>query len=272
MWRLDLIDGHVHADGLRDADLDNLARFGVTQALVCSHDGALDRSHQPTARGWLNQFDRLVQAEAARFKTFGIRPLFAIGVHPAYAPWHGLEELLHALPRYLSLPSVVAIGVLGLREVDVRERYVLQRQLELAEQLRRPVIIAAPSRRGDQAVRQIIELVRQSGVSPERVLMESVPRQSLPVLRALGFQIALEISPGRLSAKQVVGLIQEHGPERWVLTSHAGDGAADLLAVPALAAQLHDAGLSRAVIGRVGFQNALRFLGRGAPAVRARVG
>jgi predicted metal-dependent TIM-barrel fold hydrolase len=267
-----LVDGHVHADGLRDVDLETLARFGVEQVLVCAHDGALPRPSAATAVDWLTQFDRLLSVELPRFRRHGLRPLFALGIHPASAPWHGLEALLHRLPHYLSHPAVVAVGSLGLRHYDEREQFVLGRQLELAAELRRPVLVSAPVRDPFRVVQKLVLQTRQAGIPADRVLIERVIPPTLPLLRACGFSIALEPSPGRLSLEEIVRAVQHFGPDRFVLSSHAGEGAADPLAVPMVASTLVDAGLSPAVIERVASANLLRFLRRDVSVPRARVG
>lgn len=256
-----LFDAHVHADGLRDVDLETLAFFGVTRVLVVSNDGGLDGDDGP--RAWLAQFERLLTVEAPRFKRAGIRPLFALGIRPARAPRRGFEELLHKLPWFLSDPSVVAIGGLHLRGSDEREGVVFQRQLELAAELRLPAVVAVSPHDPPRSTRQLVNLVRATSLPPERVLVEGAAASMLPLLRFCRFQIALEPSPGRLSYDDIVRTIRQHGSERLMLSSHAGEGAADLLAVPAVAARLlEDEGVSGEVVARVGRDNALRFLGR----------
>jgi predicted metal-dependent TIM-barrel fold hydrolase len=261
MWKL--VDAHVHADGLRDCDLETLARFGVEQALICAHDGALRRGADASARDWLQQYESVLSREPERFRRFGIRALFALGVHPAAAPWRGLEELLQKLPMFLSHPAVVAIGPLPMRNIDPREEYVLCRQLELAGDLRRPLIIAAPVRAPARGLRKIIALVRAASLPPEGVLVENLNLRGVALADTCGYAVALEASPGRLSAADIEAIVEARGPRRFVLTSHAGEGAADLLAVPFIAAMLRDGGLSRAVVSRVARENALSLLGRG---------
>ena len=267
-----LFDCHVHADGLRDADLSTLARFGLEQVLVCAHDGAIPRADKATARDWLAQFERLLTVEAARFRRHGLRPLFALGVHPTAAPWHGLEEVLQKLPVFLSEPAVVAIGVLGLRDLGVREHYVLRRQLELAAELRRPVVVAAPVRAPLRGLRALLDALRSTELPADRALIENVTPRGLALADACGHFVALEASSGRLTSQQIVAAVRANGGRRFVLTSHAGDGAADLLAVPSLASTLQDAGLSRSIVARIGRENALRFLGRADSIRQSRTG
>lgn len=257
----ELVDAHIHADGLSDRDLATLAEFGVGQVVVCAHDGAIDRT-DPTAKAWLAHFDRLLTIEMPRLKKAGLRPLFAMGVHPAHAPWAGLEELLNRLPDYLSLPAVVALGGLGLKTGDERERTVLARQLEMARELRRPVIVAAPPIEPEKGMKPLAKLLKESGVPAERIIVEHVLPGQLGLLQACGFSIALEPSAGRMTAKEIAGIVKQNGAERFVLSSHAGDGPAELLTVPSLIAELTDAGLSSDVLKRIGRDNALRALGR----------
>jgi hypothetical protein len=255
------IDAHVHADGLRDADLDTLAAFGVEQVILCAHDGAIERPGD-SARPWLEHWDALLGREGPRFRRHGVRPLFAFGVHPAHAPWRGFDELLHKLPQYLSDPAAVALGALGLKDGTPREQQVLARQLELAGELRRPVIVSSSPLDPVRGPRALARALVAAGVAPERVLVEHATVAALPTLSALGWNVALEPASGRLEAAQVVRIIQRFGAERFVLTSHAGEGPADLLAVPGMAARLVDAGLPEGVVARVARENALRFVGR----------
>src|SRR2546421_2673940 len=120
------VDLHLHAEGLSDADLGTLAFFGLRAALTCSNDANASNSEE-VRRHW----DELVEVQTGRLKAAGIRPLVALGVHPARIPWHGVDALLHELPRYFDDPRVVALGELGLHKGGEREEEVLARQLEL---------------------------------------------------------------------------------------------------------------------------------------------
>jgi len=250
------VDLHLHAEGLSDADLETLACFGLAAALTCSHDAGVTRSEE-VRRHW----DELVSVQAPRLKRAGIRPLVALGVHPARIPWHGVDALLHALPGYFDDPRVVALGELGLQSGGEREEEVFRRQLELSLALRRPVIVQTPAADRLARTRRLIALLREAHVAPERVLIDHVTAETFPLVRACGFWAGLTLQPDAIDAAQAVTLLRKNGAESVSLTSDAGEGASDLLALPRAADALLAAGLSEELRRKAMHGNPLRFLG-----------
>src|SRR5689334_12339737 len=124
------VDLHLHAEGLRDADLTTLSLFGLSAAVTCANDAGAS------------------SAEEVR------------------VPWHGLDDLLHRLPRYFDDPRVAAIGEVGLQEGSSREEEVLIRQLELAAQLRKPVIAHTPAAGKLSVTKRLLAILRESRAAP----------------------------------------------------------------------------------------------------------
>jgi predicted metal-dependent TIM-barrel fold hydrolase len=261
---LPFVDLHLHAEGLSDADLATLAFFGLAAALTCAHDAGATRSEE-LKRHW----DELVSVQTARLKAAGIRPLVALGVHPARIPWHGVDALLHELPRYFDDPRVVALGELGLQQGGEREEDVLRRQLELSLALRRPALVHTPSADKLARTRRVIALLREARVPPQRVLIDHVNEETYPLVRACGFWAGLTVQPGALEAATAAALIKKNGVEGLVLTSDVGEGASDLLALPRAIDALAAAGLSEELRRRAMLENPLTFLGVGADMVAA---
>lgn len=249
------IDLHLHAEGVRDADLATLAFFGLAAAVTCASDAGASSS-QELRRHW----DELVTVQAQRLKSAGIRPLIALGVHPSRIPWHGLDELLHRLPHYFDDPRVVALGELGLDEGTAREEEILTRQLALAQLLRRPAIVHTPAVGKLPRTRRLLALLLESGLPPARVLVDHVTAETFPLVRACGFWAGLTLQPGLLDPAEAVALLSKHGADMVVLTSDLGEGAADLLALPRAADALRTAGLSPELCHRALLEGPLSFL------------
>lgn len=255
---MELFDAELHPLALRAGDLADLRYFGVAGALVPADDAVPAASREVLRRGW----DALAQGALRRLGRAGLAGYAAIGIHPRRIPWRGLEALLAELPDFLGRRHVLALGAIGLDEGGPREEAVFSRQLELARELRRPVVVHTPWRAKERITRRTLALLREHELDPARVLVLRTDARTVKMVRACGYAAGLSLSGGGGDAlEEAVRLVASRGPEGLVLGSGAGDGAGDLLALPRAAARLAKAGLSAAVVRRVCGGNALALLG-----------
>jgi predicted metal-dependent TIM-barrel fold hydrolase len=250
------VDLHLHAQGVSDADLTTLSWFGLRAAVTCANDAGASTADE-LRRHW----DELVNVQVRRLERAGIRPWVALAVHPARIPWHGVDDLLHRLPRYFDDPRVVALGELGLDRGGEREEELFTRQLELSAALRKPVIVHTPAHAKVAVTRRLLGVLRESRIAPERVLVDHVTEETFQLVRGCGYFAGLTLQPGLLEPGQAAQLLSRNGAERVVLTSDIGEGASDLLALPRAADALRKAGLSDALSRRALYEGPLSFLG-----------
>lgn len=253
-----MFDALLRAGGLRPPEIEDLRFFGVAGALVPSDDSAVPCTADAVRRGWDE-----VLAAARRLRRGGLAAWAALGVHPARIPARGLEALLAELPGALGRPEAAAIGLVGLAAGGELEERVLARQLELARELRLPVVVATPWRGRERATRRLLAVLQESEVEPGRVLVAGADARTVRAIRACGHLAALPLSgDGRRSGiDAAVRVVRSLGAEGIVLGSDAGQSGGDLLALPRAADRLEKAGLSDAVVRRVCGENALAFLG-----------
>jgi predicted metal-dependent TIM-barrel fold hydrolase len=249
-----MFDARLQADGLDAADLKALWDFGVRGALLPAHP-----DFEAGPDGVLGHLRALVNA-APRLAAAGIQPFVALGVPPGRAPEQGLEALLEAIPRLYDRARVVAIGLVGLsgKVPPGDEEEALARQLELAQSLALPVLVSVPRTLSRTDRLRTLALLREGPVAPDRVLLDGLSLADWPEARSLGHFVRPTLRGGQ-DQDALVAQVQKHGPEKLILGSGAGGGAADLLAVSRAAARLEDAGLQPAVIRRVTRDNALGF-------------
>lgn len=251
-----LFDAHLHPEALSDHDLESMCLFGVTGALAVAHHAPRELK----AKDVLAHFDDLLGRQLRRMERMGIRAWAALGVHPQALPRRGLPEILSALPGYFRGGKVVAVGEVGLHHGDEAEADALTEQLQLARQLKLPVVVHTPTREKEALTRRTLALVRQSGIAPQRVLVDHASARTLKPILECGHFAGLTVHPEELSAERAVALIRRIGTERVVLNSDSGDGAGDILGLARTARLLEKGALSRAVISRVTRENAHRFL------------
>jgi uncharacterized protein len=253
-------DALLRAGGLDARDVSDLRFFGVTGALVPSDDSVVPATAAAIRRGWDD-----VVAKVRGLRAAGLRAWAALGVHPRRIPLRGLEALLAELPGALGRAEVAAIGAVGLAEGGELEERVLVRQLELARELRLPVLVETPWRGKERATRRILTLLRESELEPGRVLVAGADERTVRPIRACGYLAGLPLSASgrgeRGGVDAAVAIVRSLGPEGLVLVSDAGVGGADLLALARAEDRLARAGLSEGVVRRVCGANAVAFLG-----------
>ncbi len=251
-----IFDVHLRGAALTARDVADIRFFGVLGALCPLEDRGAPTPAAELRRDW----DRLSRS-VIQLRRAGMGAFAALSVPPGRIPARGTEALLAELPEALSRRGVVAIGPTGPGKGTPREEELLSRQLEMARELRRPVIVAVPPRDPVRATRRTIALLRESGVPPERVLVDGAEARTVRILRAVGCCAVLSLSTGPGAMDVAARLVRTLGPEGIALASHAGDGMGDLLALPRAADRMARLGLSDAVIRRVCGRNALAALG-----------
>ncbi len=249
-----MFDVHLHPSGLSDADLETLKFFGLDQALVPAW-----RAAAANVEAVLAEFDDVLEKQLPRLEKAGIRAVAAFGVHPLSVPRRGLLELVQKLPEYLSDRRAVAVGAVGLKRGTPPELDAFEQQLQLARRLKLNVIVATPADGREAVTRQTLNVLRGSGLEPQRVLVDGADAKTVRLIRECGHFAGLTLHPDCLTPETATALVRKLGPERLVLDTAAGEGASDLLGLARCEHLLEKAGLSNAVVRAVTSQNAVKF-------------
>jgi len=251
-----LLDARIHPAGLSDADLETLRYFGVDGVVQVA-----DGRPQAKADALLAHFEALVSQQLPRLKRAGLAAWTALGVHPGALPKRGLSQVLETLPAFCDRGRVVAIGLVGLLHGGEAEEEAVLAQLELAEKLSLPVVAAVPARQKEVLTRRLLTVLRDSGFPPQKVLVDGATGRTVRVIRECGHHAGLSLHPDHLTVEKAVALVRALGPERLVLSTAAGDGPSDIVALGRAVHRLEKAGLSRGVVTRVSGENAAAFYG-----------
>lgn len=254
-----MFDARLYPAGLADADLQTLRYFAVTHVLAA----ALPPPPPSTAAAIIAQLNDLLQTQLPRLQRQGLEAWAALGVSARALPRRGLNEVLAALPALLRHPRAKVIGPLELWHAGEAEEEAFLEQLKLARRLRLSVWVTTSSSPRDTTTRRALQLLKASKVDPARVLVDGAVTRTVKLIRACGYTASLTIHPDGSKAEEAVALVKKLGAEGLALSTAAGEGAADLLGLARTAHLLEKAGLSRAVVSRVTFDNAAALLGAG---------
>jgi predicted metal-dependent TIM-barrel fold hydrolase len=208
-------------------------------------------------------FDSLIGWERFRAAQFGIRHHCTIALNPKEANDPRCREVLDVLPRYLAKDGVVAVGEVGYDSMTPEEDEVFSRQLALAIEHELPALVHTPHRDKLAGTRRTLDVVKESGIDPGRVLVDHLNEPTVGVVHESGSWMGFSIYPDtKMDEKRMVAILQQYGTERMIVNSAADWGRSDPLKTYKTGLAMLDAGFTEADVDKVLWQNPVEFYGQ----------
>ncbi|NHD19107.1 MULTISPECIES: TatD family hydrolase [unclassified Actinopolyspora] len=255
-----VFDPHIHMTSRTTDDYDAMHRAGV-RALV--EPAFWVGQPRTSAATFVDYFDGLVGWEPFRAAQYGIAHHCAIGLNPKEANDPRCREVLEVLPRYLAKDGVVAVGELGYDSMTEAEDEVFAAQLALARQEELPVLVHTPHRDKVAGTRRSLDVVRESGIPPERVVVDHLNEVTVSLVADSGCWMGFSIYPDtKMDEDRMVRLLREYGTEGMLINSAADWGRSDPLKTIKTASAMLAAGFDQSAVDSVFWDNPVRFYGR----------
>lgn len=253
-----LFDPHVHMTSRTTDDYQAMADAGIRAIVEPAFWVGQPRTHVGTFEDY---FLSLLGWERFRASQFGIRHFCTLAMNPKEANDTRLTRgVLALLEKYLDKDGVVAVGEVGYDDQTDAEDRCFRDQIALARQFDLPILIHTPHRDKQRGTERTLALIKETGFPPERTLVDHNNEETLPMVLASGCWAGHSIYPfTKMDEPRMVALVQKHGVERIVVNSAADWGVSDPLKVPKTAAAMRKAGVSEDDIGRVCWDNPVRF-------------
>jgi predicted metal-dependent TIM-barrel fold hydrolase len=253
-----LMDPHIHMTSRTTSDYEAMRAAGVRAVVEPSFWGGQSRNHVGSFEDY---YLTIIGWERFRASQFGIHHFCCIGLNPKEANRPDLVgQVLDILPRFLVKESVVAVGEIGFDEMTPAEEDCFARQLALAAEYELPAMVHLPHRDKKKGCQRSLDIVREAGLPPERVVIDHCTEETTPLVLESGCWAAHSIYPHtKMDEARMVELLRRHGPERMIVNSAADWGVSDPLKVPATAAAMCQAGFTEAVVRQVLWDNPVAF-------------
>ncbi|MDH7556788.1 MAG: hypothetical protein QHG94_07625, partial [Candidatus Methanosuratincola sp.] len=136
-------------------------------------------------------------------------------------------------------------------EVDL-----LVKQLRIANEYDRPVIVYTPQKNKETIVEKLLQILKEECTEPSRVVVDHLTLPLVPRVRELGFNAGLTVQHGKLTPCDVKEVVEKHGPEGIIVNSGLGCDPSDPLAVLRTAKYLDRSGIGGRDIQLVTYSNA----------------
>jgi predicted metal-dependent TIM-barrel fold hydrolase len=255
-----IFDPHIHMTSRTTADYERMAAAGV-QALV---EPAFWLGQPRTSVGsFTDYFDSLVGWEPYRASQYGIRHHCTIALNPKEANDPRCRGVLDVLPRYLEKDGVVAVGEIGYDSMTPDEDTAFAAQLALAVEHGLPALVHTPHRDKARGVERSLDVVRESGIDPGRVVLDHLNEVTVPLVADTGCWQGFSIYPDtKMSPPRMVTILAEHGLERMLINSAADWGHSDPLLLRQTADAMLEAGFTDDDVDRVLWRNPVEFYGQ----------
>ena len=253
-----IFEPHAHMTSRTTDDYEAMAASGV-KVLV---EPAFWLGQPRTSAGsFIDYFNSLLGWERFRAAQFGIRHHCTIGLNPKEANDDALRrEVLALLPRYLAKDGVVAVGEIGYDAMTPAEDEALRAQFDLAREFELPALVHTPHRDKAAGTRKTLELVEETGVAPETVLIDHNNEITVREVHASGCWAGFSIYPNtKMDEYRMVRIVEDIGTDRILINSACDWGVSDPLKVAKTVAAMQEAGFSEDDIDKVVWRNPLEF-------------
>ncbi|MDN3024012.1 TatD family hydrolase [Streptomyces sp. S.PB5] len=255
-----IFDPHIHMTSRTTDDYEAMYAAGV-RALV---EPAFWLGQPRTSvDSFTDYFDALLGWEPYRAAQFGIQHYCTIALNPKEANDPRCTGVLDVLPRYLAKDRVVAVGEIGYDSMTPEEDEALARQLQLAVEHELPVLVHTPHRDKAVGTRRTLDVVRESGIPPEHVLVDHLNELTVGMVADSGCWTGFSIYPDtKLTEDRMVRILQEHGTGRMLVNSAADWGRSDPLKTRKTADAMLAAGFDDDTVDQVMWRNPVAFYGQ----------
>jgi uncharacterized protein len=252
-----IFDPHIHMTSRTTSDYEAMSAAGVAAVLEPSFWLGQPRTSVET---FADYFDSLIGWEPFRAAQFGIHHRCALALNPKEANDPRCAGVLDLLPRYLAKDNVVAVGEVGYDSMTAEEDDALAAQLKLAADQDLPVLVHTPHRDKPAGTRRTLDVVRESGLAPERVLVDHLNELTVGLVADSGCWMGFSIYPDtKMDPGRMVRILAEYGTDRMLVNSAADWGRSDPLLTRATGDAMLAAGFSEDAVDQVLWRNPVAF-------------
>jgi predicted metal-dependent TIM-barrel fold hydrolase len=253
-----IFEPHAHMTSRTTDDYEAMAASGVKVLVEPAFWLGQPRS---SVGSFIDYFNSLLGWERFRAAQFGIRHHCTIGLNPKEANDDTLRrEVLALLPRYLAKDGVVAVGEIGYDAMTPAEDDALRAQFDLAREFELPALVHTPHRDKAAGTHKTLQLVEETSVAPETVLIDHNNELTVKEVHASGCWAGFSIYPNtKMDEYRMVRILEDVGTDRILINSACDWGVSDPLKVAKTVAAMQQAGFDDDDVDKVVWRNPLEF-------------
>jgi len=245
-----LIDCHIHADARSSEDFEEMFISGIDTAITC----AFYPYKLINEVVLLNHLERILNYDTKRAKKYGIDLKVALGIHPSNVI-KSPHTIFDKLNEYIEKKSIVAIGEIGLEDLNIDEKSIFKKQLEIADENNTNVIIHTPRKNKLEVLKEIKKIVLET-IDPKLVIIDHINLNVIDEVIKEDFTLGLTVQPNKMEVDEAIAILKEYGFDNFLLNSDISNMPSDPISVPKTVRTLKKLGFENKDIDKVAFKNA----------------
>lgn len=255
---MNIFEPHIHMFSRTTDDYERMALAGVKG--VCEPAFWLGQPRS-TVGAFKDYYDTLLGWERFRASQFGIRHYCTMGLNPKEANDDRVNTgAIELVRQYCKRDGVIAIGEIGFDDMTPTEEKFFKIQIEIAMENNLPILIHTPHRDKERGVKRTLDVVRESGIAPEMVLIDHNNEITIPLMKDRGHWPGFSIYPGtKMTPQRMVEIFRRFGTDQMIINSAADWGISDPLLVPKTVQVMRKAGMDEEEISKVVWRNPINF-------------
>jgi uncharacterized protein len=271
-----IIDPHCHMVSRTTADYEAMALSGVVAISEPAFWAGFDRS----PAGFLDYYHQLTDFEPKRAAQFGIDHYCWICLNPKEAEDLGkAREVLAEIPQFLTRPTVLGVGEIGLNKNTPNEAKVFRQHVQLAIDTfdgkgergkgkgnHHLILIHTPHLEDKlKGTKLILEMLKEFGgvIDPSRVLIDHVEEHTIKLVLDQGYWAGMTLYPtSKCTPQRAIDMIENYGAERLMVNAAADWGVSDPLQTHRAMLEARRRGHSIETLLRVFHNNPAMFMGQ----------
>jgi predicted metal-dependent TIM-barrel fold hydrolase len=255
------IEPHGHMVSRTTDDYQDMALAGCVAVSEPAFWAGFDRS---SVDGFYDYFCQLTEHEPKRAAKFGLQHFTWLCINPKESEDVKLaEDVINIIPEFLTRPSVLGIGEIGLNKNSRNEIKVLERHVELAASHDQLILVHTPhledKLKGTRLIMDVLKADKR--IRPERVIIDHVEEHTVKLVLDQGFWAGMTLYPeSKCTPARAIDIVDMYGNEKIWMNSACDWGVSVPLAVPRTALEMRKRGHTAEAIDKMIYQNPVKFM------------
>lgn len=253
-----IIEPHIHMYSRTTDDYRAMYRAGIRACVEPSFWLGSNRRYSGT---FFDYFLLILEFETVRAARFGLDHYAAVSLNPKETEDTALaNEVIDGLNEYILHERCVALGEIGFNNITMNEEKAFRRQLQIAQDMKTPVIIHLPHQNKLSGTQRTAAILKDFDIERHRIVIDHNTEDTIKTSLDTGCYCGMTVYPiSKLTPRRVSKIIRQYGSKQMIVNGSADWGVSDPLSLVKVVRFMKKDNHTEQTIRNIVFDNAMAF-------------